>query len=105
MNREVIWSKIKTIRNDYLVRNSDLTCENSFIPMQNVINNYEKLSQFIGVKGSEEAYRNLSKSDVNIGAEMFLALNSCPSFYVRLYWNAIYGPKSRTRLAVDRVKP
>ena len=26
---------------------------------------------------------------------MFMALNSCPSFYVKLYWNAIYGNESR----------
>ena len=26
---------------------------------------------------------------------MFLALNSCPSFYVKLYWKAIYGNESR----------
>ena len=26
---------------------------------------------------------------------MFIALNSCPSFYVKLYWKAIYGNESR----------
>ena len=26
---------------------------------------------------------------------MFIALNSCPTFYVKLYWKAIYGNESR----------
>ena len=26
---------------------------------------------------------------------MFIALNSCPSFYVKLYWKVIYGNESR----------
>ena len=26
---------------------------------------------------------------------MFIALNFCPSFYVKLYWKAIYGNESR----------
>ena len=42
-----------------------------------------------------EINRNLSRSDINSAAEMFIALNSCPSFYVKLYWTLIYGNESR----------
>ena len=43
-----------------------------------------------------EINRNLSRSDINSAAEMFIALNSCPSFYVKLYWKVIYVNESRT---------
>ena len=50
----------------------------------------------VGVESSGEIISsNLSKNDINFGAEMFIALNSCPSFYVKLYWKVIYGNESR----------
>ena len=37
----------------------------------------------------------ITKEDINFGGEMFMALNSCPTFYVKLYWKLIYGHESR----------
>ena len=34
---------------------------------------------------------------------MFVYLNACPSFHVRLFWNAIYGPKSRIALLASNI--
>ena len=34
---------------------------------------------------------------------MFMALNSCPSHIVKLYWRTIYGPKSRIALLASKV--
>ena len=34
---------------------------------------------------------------------MFLALNSCPSFYVKLYWKAIYGNESRMAIFASNI--
>ena len=76
-------------------RNADLSCENNFIPDENISNNWEKLSKNLGVNSSEEINWNLSKNELYNWGEMFINLNSCPSFYTKLYWKAIYGPKSR----------
>ena len=103
LEKDIIWKHIKTIRTDYLVKSGDLTCKNSFVPRQNISDNFEKISQLIGVKSSEDETRNLSKSVINIGVEMFFALNSCPSFYVRLYWKAIYGPETRIALLASNI--
>ena len=102
LNEKVIWGHIKTIRLKYLMTtNVDLTCSKNsisnqvFIPEKDMINNIEKLSKSIKINTDDQRNRTLSKNEVNAGAEMFVALNSCPSFYVKLYWKAIYGPKSR----------
>ena len=43
---------------------------------------------------------NFSKSDLNDCAEMFIALNSCPSFLERLYWKAFYESKNTATIAL-----
>ena len=43
----------------------------------------------------DEISKNLSKDDINFGGEMFMALNSCPTFYVKLYWKIIFGNESK----------
>ena len=56
-----------------------------------------------GVKSSDQLTRDLSKSDINAAAEMFMYLNSCPSFYVKLYWKAIYGNQSRIAMLASNI--
>ena len=51
----------------------------------------------------EELNRNLSSNDIKAGAEMFIFLNSCPSFYVKLYWKALYGPQSRMAMLTSNI--
>ena len=100
LDTKILWSHIKTIKLKYLIKNSELACENGFIPEENILINLESLSQILKINSSQETNRNLSKSEIKLGAEMFITLNSCPSFFVRLYWKAIYGPQSRiARLA------
>ena len=95
LEKTEISNYVKRLRIEYLVKHIDLSCDKTFIPLQNILNNFENLSQMVGIVNSQEISRNLSKSDINFGAEMFFALNSCPSFYVKLYWKAIYGGDSR----------
>ena len=95
LEKKVIFSYVKHLRIEYLIKHTTLTCERAFIPLQNIINNFENLSQILGERNSQEIRNNLSRRNINIGAEMFLALNSCPSFYVKLYWKAMYGSESR----------
>ena len=112
LNEKVIWNFIKVIRLEFLKKNGNVRCEasddpdeNSFIDEQEMENNLEKLSQMVQVIGSDQSNKNLSKAAINVGAEMFVALNSCPSYHVKLYWNVIYGPESRIAvLALKIVK-
>ena len=100
------------LRHEYLKKNGNIICEashdpdeNSFIDEQKIEHNLEKLSQMVQVVGSDQSNKNLSKAAINFGAEMFVALNSCPSYHVKLYWNVIYGPESRIAvLALKIVK-
>ena len=46
---------------------------------------------------------SLSRSDINNGAEMFIFLNSCPSFDLKLYWRAIYGKQSRISMLASNI--
>ena len=56
----------------------------------------------LGDKSPQEIYRNLSGSNIN-SAKMFIALNACPSFYVKLYWKTIYGPSSRISMLASNI--
>ena len=94
--RQLIKGYAKRLRMEYLMKNIDLNCEKSFIPSKYISLHFEKLSQMVGdTKSSYEINRNLSRSDINSAGEMFIALNSCPPFYVKLYWKVIYGNESR----------
>ena len=96
LESKLIQVYVKRLRIEYLIQNIDLTCESSFIPSKYISLHFEKLSQMVGdTRISYEINWNLSRSDINSAAEMFIALNSCPSFYVKLYWKVIYGNESR----------
>ena len=88
---------------NYLMRNIDLACINSFIPGEKISNNLEKLSQILRVNISEEMNFNLSNNELSLWGEMFMNLNSCPSFYVKLYSKAIYGIESRIAMLASNV--
>ena len=96
LERKLIQGYVKRLRIKYLIENADLTCEERFIPFKRIPILFEKLSKMVGDKiFSHEINKNLSRSDINSAADMFMALNSCPSFYEKLYWKAIYGNESR----------
>ncbi len=94
LEKRLIQGYVKRLRNEYLLKNVDLTCEGKFIPSYTSLH-FEKLSQMVGERNFDVIGRNSSKDDINFGAELFIALNSCPTFYVKLYWKAIYGNESR----------
>ena len=64
-----------------------------------------------GVYNFKEINSNFSKSDLDDCAEMFIALNSCPSFLERLYLRAFYESKTAetitllTSKIVKKTKP
>ena len=118
--KKLIQGYIKHLRNEYLLKNIHLPCEGKFIHLDFISSHSEKLSQMVGETNFDEISgnssindyyydyynyyyydpiqmhsRNKSKDNINFGAEMFMALNSCPTYYVKLYWKAIYGNESR----------
>ena len=105
LERQLIKGYVKRLRMEYLMKNIDLNCEKSFIPLKIIIFHFEKLSKMVGDKSSHEINKNLLRSDLNSAAEMFIALNSCPTFYVKLYWKLIYGNESKmTKFASNIIR-
>ena len=113
LERKIIQDYVIRLRTEYLDKNIHKTCEKSFIPAENISLNFVKLSQMVGdTRSSYEINRNLSRSEINSAAKMFIALNSCPSYYEKLYWKVMYGNESRMakfasniiRKAKDRFK-
>ena len=95
LDTNVIWSHVKDLRFKYLKKNIDLTCFDNLIPDEYISSNSKHLTQLIGIYSLEdEVNDNLSPDIITSGAEMFWALNSCPSKFVRLYWKAIYAKGS-----------
>ena len=96
--KRLIQGYVKRLRNKYLLKNIHLPCEGKFIRQDFISFHYDDLSQMVGDFNDtnfDEISKNLSKDDINFGAEMFMALNSCPTFYVKLYWKIIFGNESK----------
>ena len=129
LNKKIIWNHIKTLRFEYLKKNT-LGCDiipasndsnildeflfddgrqanvetSSLIPLPYLSSNLEAFSQIVGKKSiSDNINMNFSKSDITESAKMFLTLNSCPSSFVKLYWKAIYGPKERMSMLTSNI--
>ena len=105
MHEKAIWNHIRTLRFQFLKKkNVDITCEDGYISKFHIISNIEELSRFLGVHNvSNDKARNLSQDSINKGAEMFVALNLCPSDFIRLYLKSIYGPQSRIAILASNI--
>ena len=81
--------------------NSDPECDPdvTFILFKYISENLNKLSKMARVSNSQEIDINFSKSDSIDFAEMFISLNSCPSFLERLYWKAFYESQDPKTIA------
>ena len=102
-DKKVIWSHIKTLRFEYLKENSLLEYCTSLISRNYISSNLEKFSQLVGINISEKIQSNFSKSDISESGIFFLALNSCPSFFEKLYWKAMYGPEERMAMLTSNI--
>ena len=106
LNEEMILSHLQNLRFNYLKKNIDLTCDNQeslFIPNQHIENNLETLSKLLKVDTDDKVDVNLSKEKINKGADLFFALNFCPSEIVRLYWRVMYGNKQRIAIMASNI--
>ena len=90
------------MRFKYLKTNINMRCT-TFIDDDIITSNLEKISKMTMVNSSQQINKNFKKSNINNAAEMFLFLNSCPSFYEKLYFKAIYGPKSRIAMLTSNI--
>ena len=100
MDKKIVWNHIHTVRFEYLKMMYGvigIECQINFLSKRIISLNIKRLSKFVGgVNDANEINRKLSKSDLNDSAEMFVALNSCPSVHEKLYWKAIYRTNART---------
>ena len=106
MDKKVIWSHIKTLRFEFLRINSHLPCSSNthLIPDNHISSNVENFSKIVKIGVSENKInKKFSKSDITESAKLFLALNSCPSVFVKLYWKAIYGPKETMAMLTSNI--
>ena len=105
LDKKVKWSHIKTLRLEFLKNNSLLPCDSKthLIPDNHISSNVEKFSKIVRIGISEKMNKNFSKSDITESAKLFLALNSCPSLFVKLYWKAIYGPKETMAMLTSNI--
>ena len=96
MAENEIWGLIKIVRARHLEQNPDIECVDGFIAEHEIVLILNQVSNLVGNKKlSHEMNGKLSKKNFDLEANMFVALNSCPSFFVNLYRRAIYGPQTR----------
>ena len=100
-DRKSIWSHISSLRFKNLKRNIGTKCAKGFIPTEDISDNFDKLSQMVG--NINRLTDNLSTSDLYEASKMFSALNLCPSFLLKVYWDAIYGPSSRIAMFASNI--
>ena len=100
LDKKIVWNHIHTLRFEYLkMMYRVIGCQNNFLSKRSISLNIKRLSKLVGginVNDANEINGKLSKSDLNDSAEMFVALNSCPSVHEKLYWKAIYRTNART---------
>ena len=62
---------------------------------EDITTNVERLSSILGVKNVTSETLELSLEDLNRGAELFISLNSCPSYWSKLF-RTIFQPDFST---------
>ena len=98
LEENTAWEKIRTKRFDYVKRNADIECiEGNTISKEDINSNYEKLSEMLKAWNvTDQVKKNTTRDKIEIGGKMYATLNSCPSFFERLYHKVIYGQQLQT---------
>ena len=65
-----------------------------FISGEDIRKNFESISLLLGINNVTSKLENLSEEDISTGAEMFLYLNSCPSYWVYFYHEILNSTNS-----------
>ena len=92
---------LQTLRMKVVKQNDEILCtDGGFIPENEIRLNYEKLINLVkGENITMVAEEKLSKTIIRKGGKMFSSLNSCPSFYEKLYFKIIFGSKTQSMIA------
>ena len=80
--------------------NSQVACEDTLIPTKYISENVEKLAEMVEVEISKEINNSFSKSEIMDCAEMFISLNSCPSYLEKLYLKVFYESETTGKIAL-----
>ena len=56
-----------------------------FVSSDDIKRHFESLSLLLGVNNVTSKVENLSEQNIKVGADMFVYLNSCPSYWVYFY--------------------
>ena len=84
LDNALTWQYVKSIRAEYYERNSVKICS-GFVPDEDIKQHFESLSMLLGVNNVTSTIVNVTEIDISNGAEMFVYLNSCPSYWVYFY--------------------
>ena len=101
-NEEIIWKNINIIKNELVV---GVPCIGNLVTETYMKKNNEKFAKLLMYNISKTFFYNVTETQIQIGGEMFVALNSCPPYHLRLYRKAINGSASRVvMLALNIIK-
>ena len=75
------WQHVKSIRKEYYRNNSVEKCS-GFVSDEDINHHFKSLSLLLGINNVTSKIESLSEKDISTGAEMFVYLNSCPSYWV-----------------------
>ena len=87
------WQHVKSIRKEYYRRNSVDKCS-GFVSDEDINHHFDSLSLLLGINNVTSKIENLSEKEISTGAEMFVYLNSCPSYWVYFYHEILNSTNS-----------
>ena len=84
LDQDTCWEHLKTVRENYLNKNKESSCQKKYLlPNENINENIELFMNLLNVSSSN-LQKNLTKDVINKGAKMFIYLNSCSKTSTKL---------------------
>ena len=96
-NIESTWTHVKAVRKQYYKKSKILSSSKSmtdcreFVSDKYLKTNYKIFSKLLNITKITYDTINLTKDAIKIGGEMFIYLNSCPTYWVYFYHHLFYG--------------
>ena len=69
-----------------------------FVSDEDIKQHFNSLSLLLGIHNVTSTLENHSEKDISTGAEMFIYLNSCPSYWVYFYHEILNSKNSFTEI-------
>ena len=96
-NIESTWTHVKAVRKQYYKKSKILSSSKSmtdckeFVSDKYIKTNYKTFSKLLNITKITYDTINLTKDAIKIGGEMFIYLNSCPTYWVYFYNHLFHG--------------